>query len=202
MNIFFTADEHYGHKNIIKFCKRPYADMAEMTEALIANHNAVVKPGDLVYHLGDMFWRSWPEAGAIDMLHRCLNGNHYYIFGNHEELMLRSEALRSKFVWTRYRHRLSSIVGGTEHEIILDHFAGRVWHHSGHGSWQLYGHSHGELPDDPNLLAMDVGVDACGYTPISLEEVAQRMQAKSDAIKLRHEPRASDADAARLPAGS
>jgi calcineurin-like phosphoesterase family protein len=23
---FFTADEHYGHTNIIKYCDRPYLD--------------------------------------------------------------------------------------------------------------------------------------------------------------------------------
>jgi calcineurin-like phosphoesterase family protein len=39
MNTFFTADEHYLHENIIKFCNRPFANRDEMKEALIENHN-------------------------------------------------------------------------------------------------------------------------------------------------------------------
>ncbi len=43
----------------------------------------------------------------------------------------------------------------------------------------LHGHSHGSLKDDARVLRMDVGVDCCGYAPISLEEVASKMAAKA-----------------------
>ncbi len=33
---FFTADLHFGHANIIKYCKRPFTDVAAMDRALIA----------------------------------------------------------------------------------------------------------------------------------------------------------------------
>jgi hypothetical protein len=52
-NIYFTADTHFNHANIISFCQRPFASVAEMNEALIAKWNARVGEGDLVYHLGD-----------------------------------------------------------------------------------------------------------------------------------------------------
>ena len=45
---FFTADEHYCHKNIIKFCDRPFSDVSHMHEVLITNHNAVVRENDIV----------------------------------------------------------------------------------------------------------------------------------------------------------
>ena len=66
-NIFFTSDEHYGHANILQFCNRPFKSVEEMTEGLIANHNAVVGVNDVTYHCGDMFWRrvSIPEPSRF-----------------------------------------------------------------------------------------------------------------------------------------
>src|SRR5258708_2167190 len=52
---YYTADTHFGHQLMLSetACARPFADTKAMDEALIANWNAVVKPGDIVYHLGD-----------------------------------------------------------------------------------------------------------------------------------------------------
>jgi len=46
MTTWFTADLHLGHRNIIEYCNRPFADVDEMNRALIANWNQVV--GDFV----------------------------------------------------------------------------------------------------------------------------------------------------------
>lgn len=56
--IYFTADTHFGHENVIRFCDRPFSSANEMDEAMIANWNARVKGDDTVYVLGDMFFRS------------------------------------------------------------------------------------------------------------------------------------------------
>ena len=53
MKYWFTVDEHYGHANIIDFCNRPFLTVEEMNEAIIGNHNALVRPGDIVVHGGD-----------------------------------------------------------------------------------------------------------------------------------------------------
>jgi calcineurin-like phosphoesterase family protein len=55
----------------------------------------------------------------------------------------------------------------------------RVWNKSHHGAWHLYGHSHGTLPDDPNALSFDCGVDCHNYTPISFEQVEAIMAKKT-----------------------
>src|SRR5580698_5527626 len=99
-NIFFTSDEHFGHQNIIKFCNRPFTSLDEMTETLIENHNKLVKKGDSVYHLGDMFWKTFGQENAIKVLSR-LNGQKFYIWGNHEELMEKHSSLRDFFIWTK-----------------------------------------------------------------------------------------------------
>lgn len=49
--------------------------------------------------------------------------------------------------------------------IVLCHYAMKVWPHHSRGTWQLYGRSHGNLPDDPLSLSMDVGVDSHDRTP-------------------------------------
>lgn len=172
--IFFTSDEHFGHRNIIKFCKRPFTDLEDMREGLIARHNEVVGKEDQVYHLGDMFWRTLKTADVLDTIHR-LNGFHYYILGNHEEVFREMSGLKDKFGWVRDRAHIVP-AGGPRAGIVLDHFAGRVWHQSDKGSWQLYGHSHGELPEDHGLLSFDVGVDANNWYPVSLDRVRERME--------------------------
>ena len=35
--IYYTADPHLGHQNIIHHCNRPFADVEEMNEVIIGN---------------------------------------------------------------------------------------------------------------------------------------------------------------------
>ena len=55
----------------------------------------------------------------------------------------------------------------------------RVWNKSHHGAWQLYGHSHGSLPDDPNALSFDVGCMLFDYEPLEFEDVKKIMSNKN-----------------------
>ena len=60
-NIWVTSDTHYNHAAILGFIDyqgqrvRDFASVEEMNECLLDSWNSVVKPGDLVYHLGDVF---------------------------------------------------------------------------------------------------------------------------------------------------
>ena len=47
------------------------------------------------------------------------------------------------------------------------------------GAWQLYGHSHGNLPDDPLSLSIDVGVDSHEFCQWHFEEVQVIMKGKA-----------------------
>ena len=173
---FFTSDEHFDHRNIIDFCRRPFTDVKEMKEKLIENHNSVVKAGDLVYHLGDMFWRTLPLEDAIGIA-KSLNGQHFYIYGNHDELF-KNKALRDCFVWCRDVENLK--IPGLPN-IWLSHYAHRVWNGSHRGAYHLYGHTHAVMPEDSSL-SFDVGVDAQNFLPISLDEVVEKMKVKAEAI--------------------
>ena len=69
-------------------------------------------------------------------------------------------------------------------KIWLNHYPMRTWDKSFHGAWHLYGHVHGRLREEdeanPRLLAMDVGMDACGYRPVNFEEVADFMKPREE----------------------
>lgn len=59
----------------------------------------------------------------------------------------------------------------------------RTWHKQHKGAIQLYGHSHGMLPEDPNLLSMDIGVDSQDFAPVDFESVRLYMEWKSNSIE-------------------
>jgi len=54
---YFTADEHYGHTNIIKYCKRPFNSIEEMDATLIENFNSKVTKADHTIHVGDFTFK-------------------------------------------------------------------------------------------------------------------------------------------------
>lgn len=85
-NVFLAADHHFGHLGICKFLRqdgitklRPWDNPEEMDEALIENHNAIVKPQDKVYFLGDVVI----NRKALKTIGR-LNGEKVLIKGNHD----------------------------------------------------------------------------------------------------------------------
>lgn len=176
--IFFTSDTHFYHDNIITFCERPFADVTEMNEALIRRWNEKVKRGDLVYHLGDFALKcSVQEANAVlDQL----NGQIILIRGNHDSV---AEQVKHRFAAIKDYDEIKVNDEEAPHngkrKIVLLHYAMRVWHSSHHGAWHLYGHSHGTLPDDPQSLSFDVGVDCWNFTPLSYAEVKAVMAQKS-----------------------
>jgi calcineurin-like phosphoesterase family protein len=161
--IYVTADTHYGHTNIITHCHRPFRTVAEMGETITKNWNNIIQPTDTVYHLGDFAFRL-PDTLPV------LNGQKFLVIGNHDKKLL--PKYKNIFGWMRDIYDLKT----ETQRFWLSHYAHRVWNHSHHGSIHLYGHSHNTLPDDPNSLSMDVGMDAAyailgEFRPFSLDEV-------------------------------
>lgn len=178
MKLFFSSDPHYDHKNIIKHCNRPFSDVQEMNEALQSNWNSVVTPDDEAWILGDI---CFGDIGSIISHLGKLNGRCIRIlWGNHDR------ALRRKYytVEQAFNGRIlfcgdSKEIKVGEQRITLNHYAMRVWNKSHRGAWHLYGHSHGTLPDDPNSLSFDVGVDCHNFFPIDFAKVTEIMSKKT-----------------------
>lgn len=169
MMIWFIGDTHFGHGNIINYCGRPFGSLAEHNETIIKNWNSVVSPNDHVYHLGDVGF------GSPDYLYRVmqrLRGKIYLIKGNHDGPAIR-EPVAQRFQFIKDVHFLKTQHKGQKVEIFLSHYAHRTWPKSNHGSFHLFGHSHGNMP--PHGLSFDVGVDCWNFCPISLEQVMAKM---------------------------
>jgi calcineurin-like phosphoesterase family protein len=174
---WFTADTHFGHEAIIRHCSRPFADAAEMNEALIANWNAVVRPKDDVWHLGDFGPRS---RNTVEALLARLHGRKHLIHGNHD-----TGQARGASGWASSQPFAEVTVEGER--IVLLHYAMRVWPRSHHGSLHLYGHSHGQLPGDRQ--SCDVGVDAWAYRPVGLTEIRERLAGLPERVPVDHHVR-------------
>jgi len=176
--IWFISDTHFGHEKIIEHCKRPFAHAKEMDEALLANINLTVAKGDTLYHLGDFSFRS--RFGASFYRSQIYCRNIHFIEGNHDK-----EARKSNAEWPflSYNQLLEAeLKQKICCNIVLCHYAMRTWHHKEAGNWQLYGHSHGQLPDDSLTLSLDVGVDTHNFLPYSLDELVEIMNKKKEKI--------------------
>lgn len=164
--IWFTGDQHFFHKNIIRFCNRPFKNVNDMNETIINNWNNVVGKNDIVYNLGDISIGRQKEV--VSILEQ-LNGRKVLIVGNHDEKVNR---IADKFEGVYYYLELK------EYNIVLSHYPFLTWNRIYHNSIHLHGHSHGTLKDVYNEKGeiitnkrFDVGVDCNNFTPFSLEQV-------------------------------
>lgn len=154
-----------------------FKDVWQMNSTIVKNHNDRVAKGDVHYELGDLGLKCTPQA--LRDIRYEMKGNWYFVNGNHDQV---AEEIPDAFVWMKDLVRISP-KGFEVPPIVLCHYAMRVWHGSHKGTWQLYGHSHGNLPEEPQWLSFDVGVDANDFCPVSLEDVIKRMKPKIEAWK-------------------
>ena len=178
---WFTADHHFGHANIIRYCARPFNSVGEMDAALFHNWNDVVGANDVVYHLGDL---TLGDIRRFTGIVAGLNGHIRVVPGSHDNRWLKKfhpeiasrsghfVQLLPPLVSLEFPERTTG-----RHPLVvgLCHYALRVWDRSHYGAWQLYGHSHGRLP--PVGRSLDVGVDCHNFRPISLDEITECMPA-------------------------
>ena len=171
--IYFTADPHFGHANIMRHCNRPFTAVEEMDKVLINNWNETVKKNDEIYILGDFTMRT---AEAAHWYLTQLNGRKYYIRGNHDRFLKKYAEYESDFEWVKDYHVLKT----NEHRFVLFHFPILEWDQIHRGAIHLYGHVHNNKVSKEKLAALDgklafnVGVDVNGFRPVSINEILKR----------------------------
>lgn len=166
---FYTSDTHFGHQlmlspTLTKTRPRPFRDTTEMDEVLVRNWNSVVRPDDIVYHLGDFAFGLNDEERVRSLFARLM-GRKRLIIGNHD--IRKSGELHPVIAgldWDAPPVPAMETQDGGQ-RIYLHHYACRVWPGSHKGAFHFYGHSHAALPGVGR--SRDVGVDCqdTGYAP-------------------------------------
>lgn len=176
---YFTADLHYNHQNIClgvskwndKSKCRKFSSLEEMNHCIVSSINDTVKEDDYLYILGDFAFGGYHNVELCRKRIRCKKV--HLIYGNHDVAIRKKPDLQRLFV----RCDEIRMVNIHDQPIILFHYACRTWNLQHHGAWQLYGHSHGSLPDDPHAKSMDVGFDV-RHKPFSFDELRDIMSRK------------------------
>jgi calcineurin-like phosphoesterase family protein len=171
MTVYFTSDQHFGHAAARGFYGRPFASTADMDDQMIAHWNSVVSPIDELWHLGDFAVRQPPER-ISDLLER-LHGHKHLVAGNND-----SSAVRESSGWLSVQDYAEVNIDSVR--LVLCHYPFRSWRDMAKGAINLHGHSHGRLKRMPRQF--DVGVDAWGFRPVTLDELLspQVRRANSD----------------------
>ena len=179
MRYFFTGDLHLWHKKIVLLSGRDFPDIETHNQVIRDNINRVVAPSDHLVILGDL------ALGAVERLSDWLDGlrtkNLHLVWGNHDgtaEKLVRRQPRRFQRVGDVLQFHLPWPERENGVHIFCSHYAHRVWNKSHWGSYHVYGHSHGNLPDDSRSRSMDVGVDTNGYKPWALEAIISRLDKK------------------------
>jgi|LakMenEpi03Aug12_release.lakeMendotaPanAssembly.Ray.scaffolds.fasta_scaffold00185_77 calcineurin-like phosphoesterase family protein len=167
MSWFFTADTHFGHGNIIKYCKRPFLNKEEldfcdlikrgivphtelkisketielMDETIIQNINYSVGKDDNLVIIGD-FCHNGKKEKIKEYRNHIKCKNVYLILGNHDDRKNSIDVFKSV-----YENYLFNIDGQS---IFTSHYPARSWDKASKGSWMLYGHVHNAYYEEDN----------------------------------------------------
>jgi len=163
--IWFTADYHLSHQNIIKYCNRPFSNVKEMNATIIKNLESKIKQGDTLYFLGDL---SFKKDVALLFFETFADIEIHFIIGNHDH----TDVINLAEEYCSSISRLKEIQIENQ-SITLCHYALRVWNKSHYSTWQLQGHSHGNL--DPLRYQYDVGIDNNNFYHISFQQIKSIM---------------------------
>lgn len=170
-NIFVISDTHFNHANILNFKDsndlliRPgFKDVQEMDQTIIDRWNAIVRPDDIIYHLGDVMFGHKDNLGRI--LPRLM-GRKRLIMGNHDydasDFMPYFDKIMS------WRH-----FGKNEFKIpvIMTHFplhtSSFQYKNNGTGI-NIHGHIHEKTIGDPSWI--NVSVERTNYSPVAIEDI-------------------------------
>lgn len=190
---YYISDLHFGHRNVIRFDKRPFNSVEEMENVLVDNWNKKVTNGDIVYILGDFCFGRTSEW--LRILSK-LNGEKHLIIGNHDEGRLNTEIMNMFKTVQFYKE-----VTDCGRRVILSHYPILFYKHSySANTYMLYGHVHNnteevkfvdkyikDLKDNCSLnyaKLYNVGcmMEYMNYTPRTLDEIILHNQSNNETV--------------------
>jgi calcineurin-like phosphoesterase family protein len=163
--IWIWSDQHFNHKNIIEYSKRPFPNVELMNECLVGNYNKVVQPNDVVIWCGDVTF------GGVEELNQTLSklpGYKIHILGNHD--FKRGGKLNN----LTFDECLPCLVldvcnAEVEYQLLLTHYPLTIVPEC---CFNIHGHTH----NHPNLSQrhFNISVEHTNYTPLNIKELVQK----------------------------
>ncbi|MDA3856413.1 MAG: metallophosphoesterase family protein [Candidatus Woesearchaeota archaeon] len=175
---FYISDYHLGHKNIIKFSSRPFANLDEMHKVIIENILKVMKRGDILYHIGDLSFNVSSQSWFFEELFK-LGISLYMVEGNHEIV---PNIIPTCLVTNKLKKMIEIKINN--HPVTLCHYPMVSWNKSHYNAWLLYGHhhshSHGSslIQDKTQGKMLNVNCEFHDYTPWSEKEIIEYMETR------------------------
>ena len=166
--IFLTSDTHFCHAQEFVYKVRGFNSIEEMNEAIVERWNSVVKPDDMIFHLGDMMLNN--DQQGMELMKR-LNGWISIVWGNHDTNKRKEYIYNSRFIPLGYAHQLQY----HKFTCYLSHYPTLTsnWddkHFSQHVI-NFHGHTHQRknwlYPDNPFMY--HVGMDSHDCYPVHID---------------------------------
>lgn len=157
---YIWSDQHFFHKNVIDFSQRPYMNVEEMNETLVANYNDYVGKDDICLWVGDVGFGNDTQINGL--LDQC-NGYKILIIGNHD---FNGKKLRKlNFDETHLLYQID--VPGVS--LVLTHYPMDniflPW-------FNVHGHLHAYPKfDTGNVLHYNVNCEAHSFRPAQINEI-------------------------------
>jgi calcineurin-like phosphoesterase family protein len=196
-NVFFIADLHIQHKNILHHSKERISamnlndsnDIEGHDEYIINLFHNQVKRGDHVYILGDFIMANQEISRKILQRIKSKGCILHLIVGNHDKSI---ENMSNEFVSIDYikvanfKSTMFPFIEEENFQIVMCHYPMKSWFNKCRGSLMMYGHVHYNSPwiDDTNDLTLNVGFDCpmANYQFFTLEQVYNFYKKKLNGI--------------------
>lgn len=174
-NTWITSDTHFNHKNIIKYCGRPFYNVHEMNYTIIERWNECIKPNDNVMHLGDFGFGS---KQSLEKIFKKLNGNITLFIGNHDKKKIYNELPfwnikqgvdDNLYICDQQVLRCHYPYPESMPEGEIDKFAKR--RPIDIGQWLICGHIHEKWKLRGRMI--NVGVDVWDFRPVHFDQIVE-----------------------------
>ena len=165
MAYFYTADPHFGHANILKYCKRPFENIDQMNGAILKNYQNALQPKDDLWIIGDFAFAKDGDQDRLNSMLASIPGRKHLITGNHDRPWMRNLS-----GWHSVHDLIE--IKDMSRRVTLCHYPMLTFPGARRGAMHLFGHVHGNWLGCRNSI--NAGVDCWNFKPIKLEDAIRR----------------------------
>lgn len=194
--VFVTSDSHFSHLNICRGTSkwdgncgvRDFDTLEQMNDAIVNGINSVVRPQDVLVHLGD--WSFNGIENAFKFRKRLDVQTIYFVVGNHDKHIFKNKNnvqeifnglyteldLDIKFVEKTIQKNQKKLA---KQRFFCYHHPVASWRGMSQGVVHLHGHVH--LPPDKimgNGKHIDCGVEGSNFRPYDIKDIYEIMKNK------------------------